>query len=195
MPPRAQNPDRLAAIIKARNMMACQPVYLDTETTGLDGTDQIVEICILDHNGQVLVNSLIKPTDRIPDEVIDIHHISNEMVENAPTWPKVWEQVSMALDGRRVGIYNAEFDLRLMKQSHAKHGMNWNLPDDPFFCLMKLYAQFRGEWNPKYQDYRWHSLEAAAEQCQIPLPPRVHRAQEDTELARKLLEYMARATG
>ncbi len=195
MPPRTGNPDRLAAIIKARNTLASRPVYLDTETTGLDGTDQIVEICIVDCDGAVLVDSLVKPKGKIPAEAFAIHRISDAMVKSAPAWPRVWPEVETALAGRRVAIYNAEFDVRMMQQSHAKHKLAWDFPDDPFFCLMKLYAQFRGEWNYKYGNYRWHSLEAAAMQCGIQLPDRVHRAKEDTLLARELLEYMARATG
>lgn len=36
-------------------------VYLDTETTGLDDDDEIVELGIADAEGQVLVSTLVRP--------------------------------------------------------------------------------------------------------------------------------------
>lgn len=39
---------RKSAILQAQLEVAHKPVYLDTETTGLETADQIVEICILD---------------------------------------------------------------------------------------------------------------------------------------------------
>ncbi len=184
--------ERTRVIREAQAELRLQPLYLDTETTGLDETDEIIEISILDHDGIVLVESFVKPTQRIRPEVVRIHGITDTMVKHAPTWPEVWEQAAARLGNKHVVIYNADFDLRLMKQSHAKYGIRWELPDDPFCCAMKLYARFYGEWNSRYGNYRWHSLEAAAQQCGIPLPPQVHRAREDAELARQLLQYIAR---
>lgn len=195
MPPRGSLSERRQVIQEAQIELRRQPLYLDTETTGLEGTDEIVEICLLDHDGTVLVESFVKPKRRIPPDVVRIHGITNEMVKGAPAWPEVWEQVAARLGGKHVIIYNADFDVRLMQQSHAKYGMPWNLPADPFCCAMKLYARFYGEWNYRYGNYRWHSLEAAAQQCGIPLPPQVHRAREDAELARQVVQYMAKQKG
>ena len=52
---------RQNAIMIARQVIAQNPVYLDTETTGLEKTDEIVEISIVDDSGQVLLDSLVKP--------------------------------------------------------------------------------------------------------------------------------------
>jgi DNA polymerase III epsilon subunit-like protein len=96
------------------------------------------------------------------------------------------------LDGRQVGIYNADFDLRMLRQSNAKFNLRWEI-DTSFFCIMKLYAQFYGSWNNARRSYRWHSLEAAGRHCRIPLP-NTHRAKDDTLLARSVLLHMAKVT-
>jgi DNA polymerase III subunit epsilon len=184
---------RAAAIHQARAQLARQPIYLDTETTGLGDGDQIVEICILDDEGKILIDSLVRPTGGIPSDVVRIHGITTEMVRDKPPWSEIWPAARAALDGRSVAIYNADFDLRMMRQSHRRYGLEWNVAEDAFFCLMKLYAQFYGEWSSRYGGYRWHSLEAAALQCGIPLPSHVHRAREDAELARALLHHIAGA--
>jgi DNA polymerase III epsilon subunit-like protein len=89
-----------------------------------------------------------------------------------------------------VGIYNSEFDLRMLKQSHQKYWLNWQLPEENFFCIMKLYARFYGEWDARRGSYRWQSLDQAGRQCRIPLP-NSHRAKDDALLARALLQHIA----
>lgn len=185
------NSARTEAIQTARNWLARSPVFLDTETTGTDRAAEILEICLLDQEGNVLLESLVRPTIRIPMDAQRIHGIRDSMVQGAPTWLQVWPRVDQLLTGRALGIYNAEFDLRLMQQSHSRLGMRWpaSLSFTPF-CIMRLYAQYVGEWNRIRGGYRWHSLEDAGRQCQIPLP-NSHRARDDTLLAIAVLKHIA----
>ncbi|MBI4769272.1 MAG: 3'-5' exonuclease [Chloroflexi bacterium] len=173
-----------------RETLAAQPLYLDTETTGLGASAEIVEICVLDHDGAVLVDTLVKPTGRIPPDASALHGITDRTVANAPAWPEVWPAVEALLSGRVVAIYNADYDVRLMQQSHRKHRLPWNLTDTRFFCIMKAYAEYHGEWNSRYGSFRWQSLEAAGRQCRINLPG-AHRARADALLARAVLHHMA----
>jgi DNA polymerase-3 subunit epsilon len=181
---------RQSAILQAQLEVQHKPVYLDTETTGLETADQIVEICILDHDGKTLIDSLVKPKGKIPILASRIHGITDEMVAEAPTWPEIWPQVEAALAGRRVAIYNAEFDLKMLKNSHLKYHLRWAFPGEVSFCVMKLYAQFYGEWNYTYGSYRWQKLEEAARQCKIEVKG-AHRARADALMARSVLQYMA----
>jgi len=181
---------RASAILLAKCEVALKPVYLDTETTGLETADQIVEICIVDHNGKALVNSLVKPKGKIPLVASRIHGITDEMVADAPAWPDLWPQVEAALAGRHVAIYNADFDLRLLKQSHRHYHLRWVFPGEATLCVMKLYAQFYGEWNSYRGSYRWKKLEEAAQQCKVAVKG-AHRARADALMARGVLRYMA----
>lgn len=181
---------RGAAIERAKAEVLLRPVYLDTETTGIGIADQIVDICVLDHCGEVLVDSLVKPKGRIPLEATAIHGISDEMVKDAPTWEEIWPSLEAALKGRRVAVYNAKFDAQMMEQSHRKYGMRWSGNDMSFTCIMELYARFRGDWNSSRGSYRWHRLEDAARQCGIE-PAGLHRARADALLARRILLHMA----
>lgn len=56
-----------------------QFVILDTETTGLTLRDQIIEICVIDLTGKILLNSLVKPTINIPAEAASIHGITMKL--------------------------------------------------------------------------------------------------------------------
>ncbi len=169
----------------------CQerPVYLDTETTGLERGDEIVEIAIVDDDGNCLFDSLVRPSQPIPAAASKVHHITNEMVKNARPWPILWPVIRPLLVGRLVVVYNAEFDLRMMQQSHARYKLPWreNLNT---LCAMELYARYRGEWDMKRRAYRFIRLEEAGQHCKIDLP-NSHRALDDALLARALFHYMA----
>ena len=182
---------RSQAIQSARQKLELLPLYLDTETTGTDRSSEIIEICIIDHDGTSLYQSLVKPASSIPAQTTQIHGITNEMVKNAPPWYKVWPEIETILFNRSIGIYNAEFDLRMLQQTHAKFRMPWRptlLGNS--FCIMKLYAQFYGEWDPIRGSYRWQSLETAGRQCKIPLL-NTHRALDDARLAREVMHAIA----
>lgn len=182
---------RHQAIQIALQKLALDPLYLDTETTGTERNSEIVEISILDNQGMIVYQSLVRPTIRIPADATRIHGITNEQVASAPTWLHVWHQVQEHLSGRHVGIYNAEFDLRLIQQTHARVGLRWSTaPGFSSFCIMKLYAQYVGEWNRQRGSYRWHSLDSAGRQCRIPLS-NTHRASDDALLARAVLHFIA----
>ncbi len=181
---------RRQAVQLAREILKAQPVYLDTETTGLDPRSEIVEICILDSDGGVLVDRLVRPTIPVPPDATRVHGIRNAMVASEPSWEKVWPEVDQALSGRTIAIYNADYDMARMRQSHRSHRLDWQEPSGPVHCLMKLYAQYHGEWDPIRRSFRWLSLEQAARRCGIILPQR-HRARQDAELARSVLRYVA----
>jgi DNA polymerase III subunit epsilon len=180
---------RRQAILTARQLVDQRPVFLDTETTGLDRSAEIVEISVVDIDGKVLYESYVRPSAPIPASVIRIHHITDKMVEKAPTWPAVWPVVRIHLATRLIGIYNEDYDVRLMQQSHGRYRLPWkeNLRTA---CIMKLYAQFKGDVDPIRRVHRYHSLENAGKQCGISLK-NTHRATDDTLLARSVLLYMA----
>jgi len=182
---------RQNAISRARQALSNNPVYLDTETTGLDSKDEIVEISIVDDDGNVLLEKLVHPSQPIPPEATRIHGITNEDVKGAVRWPILWQTVRPLLAGRLIVMYNADFDVRMMEQSMTKSGFRWNKNFEPF-DLLKVYAEFRSEWDSKRQSYRYFSLDAAGKFAQIALP-NAHRATADSLLTRALLHHIGEA--
>jgi DNA polymerase-3 subunit epsilon len=176
-------------IQQARQLIEARPVFLDTETTGLDRTAEIVEISVVDTDGSVLFESLVRPTRPIPPETTRIHHITNDMVLKAPTWVAIWPTLRSVLVGRPIAIYNEEFDMRMMKQTHGVYKLAWR---ETFktHCVMQMYARYRGEWDSRRMGYRLHSLDSAGKMSSISIP-NSHRASDDTRLARALLFFIA----
>jgi DNA polymerase III subunit epsilon len=126
-------------------------VILDTETTDLDG--EIIEIAIMDRNGNVLFNSLVKPKHPISESAQNIHGISDSMIKDAPSWPEIFPKVYEILKDRLILIYNAEFDLQMIMNSCQVRGMEKPLLNTE--CVMRTFALY-------YELERWVSLQSAS---------------------------------
>lgn len=139
-------------------------VVLDTETTGIDYAE-VVQIAIVDMEGDVLLNSLVKPKAAIPPDATAIHGITDDMVRDAPIWPAIVWEVASLLRRRDVMIYNAAYDLKVLAYSSSVWDGSEFLPfwNEVYpACVMRGYAQFAGQWNSFRNDYRWHKLTDAA---------------------------------
>lgn len=183
--------ERDCAILYAEKHITEGALILDTETTGLADSDEIVEIAILRIDGQHLLNEIIRPSRPIPADVTAIHGITDADVESARIWPNIWPVVQPLIANRRVITYNAPFDRRMIAQSCGRWpqlidggidapigiGTQW-------ICLMDLYQRFAGF-------SKWVSLKTACENANI--TPGVHRARSDAEAARQLLHFIANA--
>jgi len=185
---------RNTAIQISRKWLEQAPLYLDTETTGLEYGDEIVEIAIIDDAGEPLLNSLVKPVDAIISAgAFRVHGISRPMLETAPTLADLWPKICQVASGRLVLIYNEGFDRQMLHNSLRANGMNPDLIPFSTDCAMMAYAEFYGDWNDYYHSYRWQKLDAACRQCGIK-QPQDHRALGDTQLTRLVVHTMAATT-
>lgn len=103
-----------------------EPVYLfiDVETTGLNpAKDAIVQISALRFFGQKAVdglNSYVNPQCPIPWKATEIHGITDEKVQDAPTIDKIKEPFMNLAKGAILVGHNVTFDLNFL--DHVFHG-------------------------------------------------------------------------
>jgi DNA polymerase III subunit epsilon len=187
--PQADSSRKQETINIAVKAIANRPVYLDTETTGLEKQDEIVEISILESDGSTLFQSLVKPVGHIPLSATGIHGITNEDVFKAPPWPVIWPKIRSLLFGRLIVAYNAPFDLRMMQQTHARYRLPWRESFE-WLDVMAFYSRYRGIWDPLRKSMRLFSLDAAGKDFKISLK-NSHRATADAELTRAVLHSIA----
>ena len=167
-----------------------QTVYLDTETTGLrgiyaGGRDEIVEVAILDDQGKSVINQLVRPTrQKSWPEAERIHRISPAMVADAPTRDEILPEVMDAVSDCLVVIYNKAFDVGFFP-AHV-------FQNSQVECAMLRYAEWRGEWNSHYGNYRWHKLQVAAKATGFKQSVEWHRAVADTIACRHVWRHLER---
>jgi DNA polymerase III epsilon subunit-like protein len=174
-----------------RIVLGHRPLILDTETTGLGTDAEIVEIGIIDDQGGIVFESLIKPRAPIPEAATAIHGIGNADVADALIWAEVHERVSRIIKGRSVAIYNAAYDTRLLLQTADQYGLR-----PSFFaawCAMLEYAKWWGEWDDQKDDFKRQRLINAVQQTGIDLPTdgQAHRAIYDCRVTLAVMRAMA----
>lgn len=161
-------------------------LFLDTETTGLGGDAEIVEIAVLDRSGKPILDTLVRPTCSIPAAVVAIHGITDRMVHSAPTWPEIHAGVAGVLAGRKVIAYNAPFDARMIDQVSRRHGLA--TPAYTPMCAMQASLLAAGQNKP------FESLDAALARWGVAREGRGHRARADCLSTLRLMEALATRT-
>lgn len=99
----------------------------DIETTGMSPVyHRIIEIAgvRVDTNGEISkFSSLINPKSIISDKVSSIHGITNEMVENSPTFYEIGNSFMTFSKGSTLAAHNARFDLSFLQESLVREGI------------------------------------------------------------------------
>ncbi|ECC3917813.1 3'-5' exonuclease [Salmonella enterica subsp. diarizonae] len=174
----------------AHTWLSQDPVFLDTETTGLDTGAQALEIGLVNACGDLIYETRLKPTVSIDPAAAAVHGISEAMLVDAPAWPDIAQQLQHHISRRPLVIFNADFDMRILKQTAAAHNdpSNW-LDTLTVYCAMRLAAGYYGPTNR----YGTISLASAASQAGLNWSGRAHSAVADAVMTagvvRDIAEY------
>ncbi|ECV7452969.1 3'-5' exonuclease [Salmonella enterica subsp. enterica serovar Derby] len=164
-------------------------LIIDTETTGLDNNAEVIEIAIINMHGDVLLNSLVKPTCSIPAAVTKINNITDEMVADAPLWRDVFPVILNIIEGKKWLAWNSKFDARLIIQTGVITGYFEDLPASKILDIAAkinnsqidakaIYDQWYGEFDSKRNNFKRQRLTTAAERHNVSVNG-AHRALAD----------------
>ncbi|MBX9720511.1 MAG: 3'-5' exonuclease [Candidatus Obscuribacterales bacterium] len=162
-------------------------VILDTETTGTDESDEVVQIGIIGPDGEFLIDSLVRPERprTMPAKAQEVHGISIEMLEDAPTMFELAIDIMNAIAGRSVVCFNDTFDMRLIEQTDAKYNISGRgrSLEMKSRCAMIAYAQFIGQKGKYSNEYAWQKLPRRVVQS--------HKAVDDCKLTLDLIQEIS----
>ncbi|MCI8276393.1 MAG: PolC-type DNA polymerase III [Clostridia bacterium] len=99
---------------------------LDLETTGISHiTEKITEVGIIKiKNGEVIseFECFVNPEKPIPERVVEITHITDDMVKDAETIDKVIPKIIEFIGNDVLVAHNAGFDIGFLKYNFEKYG-------------------------------------------------------------------------
>lgn len=106
--------------------------FFDLETTGINiSKDRIVEISVLKifPNGNKESKTwLVNPKIPIPDEVSNIHGITDDMVVNEPSFDSIGVHVKEMIEKCDLGGFNSnKFDIPLLAEEFLRNEIDFNL--------------------------------------------------------------------
>lgn len=101
-------------------------IFFDLETTGTSTTkDRIVQLSAITYPSLEKKKILINPTIPIPKGASDVHHITDEMVKDAPTFSRYAKSLYDFFNGQVLAGYNIQsFDIPLLMEEFNRCGMN-----------------------------------------------------------------------
>ena len=172
-------------------------LVLDTETTGRSGKSKVIEIAVMDKDGNLLLNTLVNPgRSPITAQSAEIHGITRKDVAGKPTFTEVWPELKVILEDHELLLtYNADFDIRLMEQSLEDDEAQRTLRNVRTECIMKTYTNWWKSQSRANDATSFRSLQKAAEDCRITPEEKAHRAAQDCDTARQVVQHMISTVG
>ena len=119
-------------------------VFFDLETTGVDvATDRIVEISILKlgiDGKKEIKTRRVNPTIPIPKESSDIHGITDEDVENEPTFKALAKSLAQFIGNSDLAGYNSnKFDVPLLVEEFLRAEVDFDLQNRKLVDVQNIF--------------------------------------------------------
>ena len=157
---------------------------LDLETTGLSfRTEKITEIGIMKVNekGEVIdeFECFVNPEKPIPQRVVEVTNITDDMVKDAETIDKVLPKVLEFVGDSVIVAHNADFDVGFLKYNAKQLGLSL---DNTYLDTLRLAKDL-------FPDYKKYKLGIIAEKLGIEVIV-AHRALDDVDTTVKVFRVM-----
>lgn len=159
-------------------------VIFDLETTGLDLVkDRIIQISYIkvypdghEERGDEMVN----PEKPIPEEVVSLTGISNEMVADKPTFKQLSKKLSDIFSGSDFAGFNSNhFDIPLLAEEFLRAGIDFDFTKCRLIDAQTIFHRMeRRNLAAAYKFYCGHKMEDDF---------KAHRADQDTEATYRVL--------
>ena len=167
--------------------------YIDVETTGLEKEDRICSIglIVVGRDKTDTYYDLVKTPKKIPPEAMAVHHITNEMLKDAPVfWDASAVQRLQELNHTETTLvgHNLAFDLQMLE----KEGLTWQGGMiDTLKCVKHLLGGEIEHFSLQFLRYelRLYRGEAAAAEP-LGITPVAHHALSDAFHTMLLYRYL-----
>lgn len=169
--------------MSAQNPAEVYFAFLDVETTGLDPNsgDKICEIAVIKTiAGQIADEfvTLINPGRNIPERAVSIHGITQAMVNRAPLFRDIADDLLEFLTDTVIVAHNARFDLEFLRSE--LRNSNLSLPENNVIDTLAIAR--------RYYTFPSNSLGDIARYIGLPMDKQ-HRALADVTTTKDIFEY------
>ena len=177
-------PDKVSPVSFSRGQ-SIDTTYcvLDLETTGFSfRTEKITEVGIMKvKNGEVIdeFSCFVNPEKPIPQRVVEVTNITDDMVKDAETIDKVMPKVLEFVGDSVLVAHNADFDIGFLKYNANQLGLSL---DNTYLDTLRLAKDL-------FPDFKKYKLGKIAEYLGIKVEV-AHRALDDVDTTVKVLNVM-----
>ena len=162
-------------------------VCIDCETTGLDPKkDRIIEVAAVKFSIEETFSSfesLVDPECLIPQQSIDIHHITQEMVQGKPVIQELIPQLLEIIGTHTLVGHGVSFDVEVIAEAADRAGIANTIRHNPTLDTLRM-ARL-------YGDSPTNSLEMLRKHFNIE-EEGAHRAMSDVIVNVEVFKYLAK---
>ena len=159
-------------------------IVFDLETTGLDmSKDSIIQISyikVMPDGTETRCNRFVNPGRAIPQEVVELTHITDEMVKDAPTFRDIAATLAEEFSGCDFAGYNSNnFDIPMLAEEFLRVGIAFDFSGCCLIDACTIFKQMeRRNLAAAYKFYCGRKMEDDFQ---------AHLADEDTEATYRVL--------
>ena len=177
-------PDKVPCVTNSKNQdIGTEYCVLDLETTGISfRTEKITEVGIMKvKNGEIIdkFECFVNPEKPIPPQVVEVTHITDDMVKDADTIDKVFPKILEFIGDSVLVAHNADFDIGFLKYNAKQLGYTL---ENTYLDTLKLAKEL-------FPDYKKYKLGIIAENLGIKVEV-AHRALDDVDTTVKVFNIM-----
>lgn len=119
-------------------------IFFDLETTGTsvmnDRIVQLAYIKVMPNGEEITGNYLINPEMHIPEESSAIHHITDDMVADKPTFKQMSGKLVQEFGGCDIAGYNSNrFDVPLLIEEFLRAGATFDISNCKFVDVQNIF--------------------------------------------------------
>ncbi|WP_223068908.1 exonuclease domain-containing protein [Paenibacillus caui] len=114
-------------------------IAIDFEVANMRNRASVCAVGIVEvQDGKITLEkyTLVNPQVAFDPFCVAVHGITPEMVEGAPIFPEVWNELSSLLKGRTLVAHNASFDMSVLRSCLEAQGLDY--PDCTYVCSYLL---------------------------------------------------------
>ena len=178
-------PDKTPCVSFSKNQNIEDSTYciLDLETTGFSfRTEKITEIGIMKVKNHEVIeefSTFVNPQKPIPQRVVEVTNITDDMVKDAPTIEEVMPRLIDFVGDSILVAHNADFDIGFLKYNCAQLGLKL---ENSYIDTLRLAKDL-------FPEYKKYKLGIIAENLGIKVEV-AHRALDDVDTTKKVFDIM-----
>ena len=157
-------------------------VALDTETTGTEKDDEIIELAFI--HPDITFNSTFKPQKQIDPQASEVNGFTNEMLKNANKWTDYEKGIGIILRETTIIGWNIDYDKRLIKQTCDRYDWDSSWIDTIKFVNIQELIQ-------RYYQLPHSAIKQNDVQMLFGLNSEKHKALDDIEDMLKIVKIIA----
>ena len=107
-------------------------LIIDTETTGLQKDDEVIELAIIDFTGKEIYHSMYEPQKDVHWAASKVSKLTKKKLIGSPKFMDEWSRIVELIGNKKLIAHNASFDYQLIKQTLERYDLDKNDADKIF---------------------------------------------------------------